>query len=180
MLGANLFPHFVSVMLTCSCCLTLAQELEWSPPESVRDLPEVADLPELMRFADGRAVQTTADWQRRRRELKAMVQYFEYGQLPPAPEMVNVAEQAIAKLPDCDAMEEKLRLVIGAEPAGLERHRPGRARPERMGGMRVLGSAVVAGAAVPGAAYVDCSVSRSSHPPFSTRTHCGIGKVQLP
>lgn len=42
-------------------------------------------LPPLMQLNDGTPVKTASDWQRRREELKAILQTHVYGQLPPAP-----------------------------------------------------------------------------------------------
>jgi hypothetical protein len=38
--------------------------------------------PNIFRFADGRAVQTIADWELRRKEISRIVQYYEYGIVP--------------------------------------------------------------------------------------------------
>jgi len=46
-------------------------------------LPEVEQLPNPFVFLDGSPVLTPADWSRRRDELKALFQAYEYGQLPP-------------------------------------------------------------------------------------------------
>jgi len=46
-------------------------------------------LPDPLRFADGKAVATAADWAARRAELLETIQAIEYGHLPPAPEKVT-------------------------------------------------------------------------------------------
>ena len=41
-------------------------------------------------FADGSAVRTPEDWQRRRSEIKSLFEDIEYGHLPPKPEKMTV------------------------------------------------------------------------------------------
>ena len=59
-------------------------------PPGVRDLPSVdewpsvKDLPNPFIFNDGSSVKTKEDWGKRRNELKAFIQYYQYGHLPPA------------------------------------------------------------------------------------------------
>jgi len=45
--------------------------------------PTPADLPDLLRFTDGRPVSSAADWPARRSELLEAMQDIEYGHLPP-------------------------------------------------------------------------------------------------
>ncbi len=47
-----------------------------------KQLPAIEGLPELMRFQDGRAVETAEDWQARRRELLELYSYYMYGYMP--------------------------------------------------------------------------------------------------
>ncbi|MEZ6054825.1 MAG: hypothetical protein R3C02_26220 [Planctomycetaceae bacterium] len=92
--------------------LTLA---EWSPPETLDDLPSLADLPELMTFADGSPVHNAVDWERRRDELKAMIQYYEYGHLPPRPDQVTFEDHTTGPIANCEGTEERLTLVFGSQ-----------------------------------------------------------------
>ena len=48
------------------------------------------ELPELLRFGDGRPVRTVADWPERRREILDVFAHGMYGQEPPAPEALEV------------------------------------------------------------------------------------------
>ncbi len=52
--------------------------------------PATKELPNPFVFADGSAVHTPDDWQRRRGELKSLFEQTEYGQLPPKPEKMTV------------------------------------------------------------------------------------------
>jgi endo-1,4-beta-xylanase len=61
------------------------------------DLPEIQQLPDPFRFFDGRKVKTRADWDRRREEIKNLLQYYEFGRKPPKPALT--AESHNAPLP---------------------------------------------------------------------------------
>ncbi|MCP4638988.1 MAG: SUMF1/EgtB/PvdO family nonheme iron enzyme [bacterium] len=69
----------------------------WSPPSSLTSLtslPSVPRLPDLFTLADGRRVETREDWDRRRQELKAIIQYYQYGHVPPRPDRVIAVESS--------------------------------------------------------------------------------------
>lgn len=87
----------------------------WTPPVSLEDLSVVEQLPDVMRFADGRAVSSPDDWIVRRKQIKAMVQYYEYGHLPPRPDSVMVIDFRSATVPNTDGTEEQMTLVIDSE-----------------------------------------------------------------
>ena len=54
------------------------------------DLAEVRHLPDPFRFFSGRRVKSAADWERRRKEIKDLAQYYEFGYMPDAPDAVTV------------------------------------------------------------------------------------------
>jgi|GEM_PF-283488 len=66
-------------------------------PQNITNLPKSAGLPDLFQFLDPTAgtngrVETKADWQERRDELKDLIQYYYYGRKYPTPKsaiMVN-------------------------------------------------------------------------------------------
>jgi endo-1,4-beta-xylanase len=58
------------------------------------DLPEVKHLPDPFRFFDGRKVKTRADWDRRREEIKDLMQYYEFGRKPQKPVLAAVSHNA--------------------------------------------------------------------------------------
>lgn len=47
-----------------------------------KDLPEIAGLPELLRFADGRPVAAAKDWASRKKELLGLYSEYMYGYMP--------------------------------------------------------------------------------------------------
>ena len=50
--------------------------------KSVTQLPEIGNLPDLLRFENGDAVQTPGDWKRRRAELISLYSEYVYGYMP--------------------------------------------------------------------------------------------------
>ena len=92
-----------------------ADAQSWVPPESLDSLPVVAELPDLFTFADGRPAKTVEDWELRRKEMKAILQYYEYGHIPPRPDVVKVEDLKSRQLVNCDATEELMTLVIGSK-----------------------------------------------------------------
>lgn len=53
------------------------------------DLPEVDHLNDPFRFFDGSRVRSKADWNRRREEIKALMQYYEFGVKPAKPPLLT-------------------------------------------------------------------------------------------
>ncbi|MEP6917751.1 MAG: alpha/beta hydrolase family protein [Acidobacteriota bacterium] len=49
------------------------------------DLPLRVEMPDPLRMNDGTRVTTTAQWKRRREEIKRILEYYAVGQMPPAP-----------------------------------------------------------------------------------------------
>ncbi len=56
---------------------------------SLEALPAIAELPDLFTMSDGRQVSGAQDWKKRRGELKALLQRYQYGHLPPRPDTVT-------------------------------------------------------------------------------------------
>lgn len=56
------------------------------------ELPSIKELPDPFKMNDGSRVKTKADWERRRAELKELIQAYEYGHMPPPPGIVRAAE----------------------------------------------------------------------------------------
>jgi cephalosporin-C deacetylase-like acetyl esterase len=79
----------------------LGVSLEWfeewrkrtgeNPPHFAA-LPAIPDLPPLLQFQDGRAVKTPAEWQKRRGELRALLERYMWGRLPETVPRVKGAE----------------------------------------------------------------------------------------
>ena len=58
-------------------------------PDSAEAFPQSSELPDLLTFANGKKVETKDDWRRRREELIALLLYYQYGSVPPKPDMVT-------------------------------------------------------------------------------------------
>jgi len=108
----------------------------WKPPASLDALPSVSGLPSLFTFADGKQVESVADWQRRRHEMKAILQYYEYGHLPPRPDVVSVENLESRSLTDYNATEQRMTLVLGSRTQ--LRMRIAVYRPSRAGRLPVI------------------------------------------
>lgn len=92
--------------------LALAADL---PP--VDKLPSTKELPDPFAFLDGSRVKAKEDWSRRRAELLAIIQFYEYGQLPPNPgntEGVEIISSG-SKPGGVDAIHRQFRLTAGPE-----------------------------------------------------------------
>ena len=55
----------------------------------VKDLPVQPSMPDVMTMRDGTKVTTTAQWQARREEMKAILEHYELGHAPPSPGNVS-------------------------------------------------------------------------------------------
>ncbi|MCI0455702.1 MAG: acetylxylan esterase [Gemmataceae bacterium] len=80
--------HVVAVLVFGAAC-TLGGASQ-GPRKAAGDLPEIKELPNPFLFADGSAVRTRADWERRRVEVKALFQDYMYGHMPPKPQKMTV------------------------------------------------------------------------------------------
>ena len=75
-------PLFFVLALMLSLTAT-APAADFPPADA---LPEINPPPDLLTFRDGTKVTSPQDGPRRRGELLAMIQHYEYGDLPPAGE----------------------------------------------------------------------------------------------
>jgi endo-1,4-beta-xylanase len=53
------------------------------------DLPAVNTLPDPFTFFNGAKVRSVADWEKRRVEIKDLAQYYEFGAMPPPPQVLT-------------------------------------------------------------------------------------------
>jgi hypothetical protein len=80
---------------------------------AVDQLPSIKDLPDPLVFRDGGKVQSAQDWPKRREELKALIQFYEYGHLPPAPGNIKATEIGSRTMEEIGATEKRLKLEMG-------------------------------------------------------------------
>lgn len=114
--------HAITAFLTCLTFISLfqasvatANDKQRQPSASFSDLPSINQLPDLFTSSHGREVKTVADWRKRRAEMKAIIQHYEYGHLPPRPDTVTVEEFQSTPLTSMPAIEERMTLVIGSQ-----------------------------------------------------------------
>jgi endo-1,4-beta-xylanase len=60
------------------------------------DLPALTNLPDPFTFFDGTKVRTKADWDKRRTEIRDLVEYYEYGTMPAKPQSLTAVATAVA------------------------------------------------------------------------------------
>lgn len=82
-------------------------------PLAADQLPSIKELPDPFKFNDGSRVKTKGDWDRRRAELKELVQAYEYGHLPPVPNNVKAEEFASAENAEWNARVQQYMLTMG-------------------------------------------------------------------
>ena len=70
-------------------------------------------LPDLFTMFDGTKVVTRADWSKRREELRKAFQYYQYGQLPPAPVKARATEIFCHLILDKSVIYRMIRLEYG-------------------------------------------------------------------
>ena len=91
------------------------EEAGWSPPESLTSGPAVGELPDLFTFDNGDPVESPEDWERRRTELKAMLLYYQYGEIPRRPNRVEAVEKNQAPHPSGMGTVETVTLEIDGD-----------------------------------------------------------------
>ena len=73
------------------------------------DLPEVLYLNDPFRFFNGKKVKTLADWNQRRDEIKALMQYYEFGRMPPKPSQLTATSA-----PDANPQSRNITINMSA------------------------------------------------------------------
>src|SRR5689334_13723869 len=78
-------------------------------------LPAIKELPDPFVMNDGSRVKSKQDWAKRREELKELIQYYEYGHLPPAPGNVTASASGAKINAQTSATERQILLTMGPE-----------------------------------------------------------------
>lgn len=88
----------------------------WVP---IEDLPRLKEMPDPLTMFDGTKVTTTAQWRERRREMIQILEDYEYGHMPPAPDNltaeVTTASETITTRDGQSATYQMLRLSFGPD-----------------------------------------------------------------
>ena len=82
--------------------------------------PELASpgekvLPELFVSVDGERIVEPTSWSERRLELREILEFVEYGRMPPRPDRIVISGHRSLFRPDLDGREERLTLLIGSQ-----------------------------------------------------------------
>lgn len=113
-----------NLALTIAALLLLAGGLaaQNNPPgvqarPAADELPVIADLPDPFVFNDGKRVESRDNWEKRRAELKELVQYYQFGHLPPPLPLAKPVEIETRTSAASGAIEKRLVLKIGKDDA---------------------------------------------------------------
>ena len=93
-----------------------------APDPEVMKLPQVKELPDPFTFNDGSKVRSPQDWERRRAELKELIQKYQYGHLPPAGAKVTAKELASKTIESLGSTERSVLLTIGDDGKSVSTH----------------------------------------------------------
>jgi hypothetical protein len=80
---------------------------------TVDELPEIKKLPDPFLMNNGKRVKSKADWTKRRKEIKAMMLYYQYGHMPPAPKNVTAKVLSSETVYDGGAIKKHILLSMG-------------------------------------------------------------------
>ena len=84
---------------------------------TVDELPEIKELPNPFVFLDGTSVETRRDWERRRKEMIAMVLHYQFGHAPPEPAADKLKVETVSETPALNeqAVKRVVRLRFGPD-----------------------------------------------------------------
>ncbi|MBN2377298.1 MAG: hypothetical protein JXD22_12920 [Sedimentisphaerales bacterium] len=99
------------IVLMTSCSIT------GNEPElpGIDKLKVIEELPDPFLMNNGKRVRTRADWEKRRKEIKAMIQYYQYGHMPAAPGNITARELSREEIYDGKALKKHLLLSMGPD-----------------------------------------------------------------
>jgi hypothetical protein len=109
------FAVLVSLGLVVSCVPLSTNRCGAGELPEVDDLPVVKELPDPFRFLDGSRVKTETAWEKRRDEMKTIIEHYGYGHMPPAPNNVVAEKLSTKSVFDGAAREERILLSMGPD-----------------------------------------------------------------
>jgi hypothetical protein len=83
----------------------------------VGELPASRELPDPFVMASGQRVSSPAEWERRRVEIKEIIQSQQYGHMPPPLGSVGVVEESVQPVAGGLGIERRLELQFGPDDA---------------------------------------------------------------
>jgi hypothetical protein len=109
MLDSKVKAALVGIALGALCIEAQAQRV------AVADLPVIKEVPDPLVMNDGTHVTTRDQWQKRREEMKAILEEYEYGHMPPAPGNTAGKEISAKDLPQQNLHYRLVHLSFGPE-----------------------------------------------------------------
>lgn len=106
--GLVLVMPLLGVIACTSTNLPAAMEMP-----IVDQLPDIKKLPDPFLMNNGKRVKSKADWAKRRKEIKAMMLYYQYGHMPPAPKNVTAKVLSSETVYDGGATKKHILLSMG-------------------------------------------------------------------
>jgi dienelactone hydrolase len=103
------------ILIVLGLMLMGAVELRGAGPKPADELPSIPELPNPFVMQDGTPVKNAADWDKRRAELKELIQTYEYGHLPAMTGAVTATEYTHRELEGLKAMEHRFLMTMGPE-----------------------------------------------------------------
>jgi len=104
---------FIFSFFILSTCRADPPKFADLPP--VEKLPEIKELPDPFLFSDGSRVTNKADWDRRRQQIKEIIQYYEYGHIPPPPGNVTPQVLSLEFIFHKTAVKKHVLLTMGPD-----------------------------------------------------------------
>jgi hypothetical protein len=102
----------IAVTLLVPCAAAAAADVPATMP-GPKGLPTREEMPDPLVMNDGTRVTTAAQWRARREEMKAILEEYEYGHMPPAPGNVKGRETVAAKTLQNGVTYRQVRLSFG-------------------------------------------------------------------
>ena len=109
-----MFRRALAVLLAALLLSPVAAE-QPALPTSIDSFPVTRGLPDLFAFNDGSRVNDIDDWKRRRAELIAPLLFYQYGSMPPKPDMVAVQIDRIEEHENGLGTKHWLTLIIDSK-----------------------------------------------------------------
>ena len=81
----------------------------------VKDLPVQAALPDPLVLADGEKITTVAQWQQRRKQMKAIIEHYAIGKMPPPPGNVTGSEMTVQPVLAHKAVGRRVHLTFSQD-----------------------------------------------------------------
>ena len=99
--------------LLCVIACTSTNLPAASDMPTVDELPDIKKLPDPFLMNNGKRVKSKADWTKRRKEIKAMMLYYQYGHMPPVPKNVTAKVLSSETVYDGGATKKHILLSMG-------------------------------------------------------------------